>query len=200
MRKKIYEYNSFNEYKENNTTLFKHHIASFEKLPNGNDCIVTFENPDTKCGAMKFVYVDGVLHVQGDYGYASFNWYNKRNHILVYGTFSSFGYVLSKLVSVKEDDLYGWDYNLFNKDFKKLIEDRLNCGYEIDEEYREIPNCESLTDVISYFSDNYDNYGEDLHETGAYTLGRYVNERPYIWWFGLHSALKQLEEKGLFDE
>ena len=60
-------------------------------------------------------------------------------------------------------------------------------------------NINSLNDVISHFQDN-DKYGDDLFETNAYTLGRYVEVRPYLWWFGLQTALKLLEEQGVFKE
>ena len=59
---------------------------------------------------------------------------------------------------------------------------------------------ESIRDVINLFQDNDGEYGEDLHDTNAYSLGQYVAERPYLWWYGLQSALKQLEEQGVFNE
>lgn len=199
MNKKIYEYKSFDDYKENNKEVFKEHKATFKKLDILNDCIITFERPDSSEGAMKFIYIDGVITVQGDFGYAVYNWHNPRNHILAYGGFNSFGYVLSKLEAVNDNELYGWDYDFFTKEFNEFIKDRLECGYEIDKEHQEVPyGIEGLHNVATHFQ-NSDDYGEDLYESGAYTLGQYVNERPYLWWYGLQTALSILEKEGVFD-
>lgn len=200
MRKKIWEYKGYQEYKNENPDTFKEHVAVFQKLNVENDCVIIFQKPNSGEGAMKFVYVDGVLTIQGDYGYASFNWHNPRNHILAYGGFDSFGYVLSKLVSVKDDELYGWDEDLFHKEFREFVEDRKEGGYiEKDEEVDE-PSCYGLHDVASHFQNIDEEYGQDLFETNAYTLGRYVTERPYLWWYGLQTALNYLEGQGVFNK
>ncbi|MDQ7067777.1 MAG: hypothetical protein Q9M40_07280 [Sulfurimonas sp.] len=179
----------------------KKHKATLQNLPTGNDCIITFEDPDTSNGAMKFVYVDGALHIQGDYGNATFNWNNKNNHILAYGTFNSFGYVLSKLVSCNDNELNGWDSDLFAKEWEEFIQDRLEEGYTIEPDMTELPYAiENIHNVITFFMEHSEEYGNDLFDTGAYTLGQYVKERPYMWWQGLQTALDMLEQQGAFDK
>lgn len=194
MRKKIWQYKDFQEYKDENPDTFNKHVASFQKLEIGNDCVIAFENPNCSEGAMKFVYVDGVLTVQGDYGNASFNWYNPKNHILAYGTFNSFGYVLSKLEAVQREGIKDFDVDLFHIEFKEFIDNLIEGGYAVDDE---VPYVESQCDVVQYMNDNYEKYGGDL-EASDYELGMFVTERPYLWWQGLQTALKLLEDDGVF--
>jgi len=197
--KKIWEYESFQQYKEENKDTFEKHKASFQKLEIGNDCIVTFENPSCSEGAMKFVYVDGVLTVQGDYGNASFNWHNPKNHILAYGTFDSFGYILSKLEAVQREGIKEFEVDLFHKEFAEYIKNKKEEGCLNDDFDDEPPYAENQCHVVEYMNENYELFGGDL-EAEDYELGMYVVEQPYLWWSGLQTALKQLEEQGVFNE
>jgi len=197
MRKRMWEYKDFDEFKAENSDVFKNHKAFFTGLEVGNDCIIVFENPRCSEGAMKFVYVDGVLTVQGDYGNASYNWHNPKNHILAYGTFNSFGYILSKLEAVQREGIKDFDVDLFHIEFKEFISDKKECGYLDDDFDCEVPHVEGQCGVVQYMNDNYDAFGGDL-ELEDYELGMFVTERPYLWWFGLQTALKLLENQGVF--
>lgn len=200
--KKIWEIKSLKEYREIHKNMFENHVAKYEKLPNGNDCIIEFMNPIQREHWMRFVYIDGVLNINGDYGYAVFNWYNKENHILAYPTFKDIGYIMSKCVSSKHEDRKGFDMDLFHDEFKKFIEERKEEGCiseDTDNEDYDIPYCEDENDVINHFKHCGDKYGEDIWETGAFELGTFLSERPYIWWHGLCSALEQLEKNKIFE-
>lgn len=198
--KKIWKIESLEEYRELNKDMFKSHIATYQKLENGNDCIIDFMIPNKRDGWMRFIYIDGVLNINGDYGYAVFNWYNKRNHILAYSTFTSIEYIMEKCVSSEDRDIKGFDVDLFYDEFEEFIQDRKEDEYISKDEEFDIPNVECHEDVISHFKDNYDLYGDDLYETGAFELGTYLAERPYIWWHGLCSACEQLEKNKVFGE
>lgn len=191
--KKIYEIESLEDFKENYPNMFKDHIATI-KYSNGNDCIIDFKVPETNICAMKFIYIDGVLNINGDYGYAVFNWYNKKNHILSYLNFKDIGYIMEKCVSSLDSDINGFDVDLFHSDFESFIEDRKEDGSISPNDQYHVPYCETHSDVINYFKET-DEYGDDLYETGAFNLGTYLKERPYIWWYGLHTAIKQLESQ-----
>lgn len=198
MIKKIWEVESFTEYRELNSDFFKNHIAKYLKLQDGNDCIIEFAIPDARCGYMRFIYSDGVLTVTGDYGYSVFNWYNKKNHILAYLNFKGIGYAMGKCVAFKNDDVYGFDADLFHSEFEQFIADRKEEGYIKSDYDFDVPYCEDENDVINHFKNAGDKYGEDLYETGAFRFGTYMKERPYIWWHGLFTAIEQLEKDGVF--
>lgn len=198
--KKIWEIQTLKEYREIHKDMFKDHVAKYEKLPNGNDCIIEFMKPDKREHWMRFIYIDGVLNINGDYGYAVFNWYNKRNHILAYPTFTSMGYVMEKCVSSKHEDRKGFDVDLFHEEFEKFIQEQKDGGYISEDEEFDVPYVECHEDVVSHFKDAGDIYGDDLYETGAFELGTYLAERPYIWWHGLCSACEQLEKNKVFGE
>jgi len=195
--KKMWEYKDFDEYKKENSDTFENHKAFYTSLEDGNDCIIDFKNLFSSEGAMKFVYIDGVLTIQGDYGNASFNWHNPKNHILAYGTFNSFGYVLSKLEAVPREGIKDFDAELFQKECSEFIENLKESGVFESYDDIEIPYLENHCQVVEYMNDNYENFGGDL-EAQDYELGMHVTERPYLWWFGLQTALKMLEDKGVF--
>lgn len=176
----------FNKWKPN---IFKDHIATIV-YENGNNCIIDFKIPETNIGAMKFIYIDGVLNINGDYGYAIFNWYNKANHISVYHRFNSIGYIMEKAVSYKESDVFRFDEDFFMEEFVDFVDERISEGY-IDK-IIETPYCSNEKEVYAYFNENYNLFGDDLAETNVFNLGKYMTERPYIWWFGLQSALEQI--------
>lgn len=194
--KNIWEIKDLQEYREIKKDMFSKHVAKFTKLENGNDCIIEFMIPGQREFWMRFIYIDGVLNINGDYGYAVFNWYNSSNHILAHLNFKNIGYVMSKCKAARDAEVYSFSVDLFNKEFDEFISERKEEGY-IDEDF-EINTyyIEDEYDVISFFKDNHDEFGDDLPHVED--MGTYLNERPYIWWHGLHSALEQLEEKGVF--
>lgn len=199
MRKAIYKYEDYNEYKKENAAMWDEHKVSHQKLPEGNDCIITFEKPEHSDGAMRFVYVAGVLTIQGDYGYSVFNWYNKNNHILAYLSFDSFEYVMSKLVSGRGDDVFGFNSDLCEEDIMEFLKNRVEEGYleEIPNTY--IPYMENQCQATMFMIDNYDKFGGDL-EGSDYEPGKYLEERSHIQWFGLQTAIRLLDKQGAFKD
>jgi len=199
MSKKIYEIIDLDDYKNENKDLFNGYDATIEKLDgnDGRDCIITFKRTDTVQGSMRFIYINGVLSVNGDYGYAVYNWYNKNNHISAYGRFNSFGYILSKIVA--SGNYKKFSEELFFKEFDDWKQHLVDDGYITLKEKDLIEKPHSIcneNDVVNYF-DNFDTeLIDDIYEFGVYEFGAYVSERPYIWWYGLQTALKILEEKG----
>lgn len=197
MSKKIYEYESFQQYKDENTDTFKNHSVRYINLGLKNDCMIIFENPNCSEGAMKFVYIDGVLTVQGDYGTASFNWHNPNNHILVYGTFNSFGYILSKIESIPKEGIKEFNSDLFQEEFVEFINEKLEYGYDLIGLDFNQNQVENHCHVVELMNENYELFGGDL-EAEDYELGMYTTERPYVWWQGLQTALDMLEKEGTF--
>ena len=191
-------YKDLQDFKQNNPNLFKNHNASIIKLDGneGRDCIIEFKQPDTNAGKMTFTYIDGVLSISGDYGYAMFDWYNKNNHILVYPTFTNLGYVLEKCRA--SEDYYKFDEDLFFNNFREWRKQLVEDGYiESVDEIEEPFGMESSCDARVFFND-LEGKISDLWEHGVYDFGRYINERPFIWWHGLQIALEKLEQQGVF--
>lgn len=147
----------------------------------------------------RFIYVDGVLNINSDYGYAVFNWYNPNNHILAYTNFKNIGYIMEKAVGYKYEDVHGFNQDLFIKEFEEFVQERKEEGYICRGEDIETPYCEEQEDVINHFKHCGDIYGDDLYESGCLTLGTYLNIRPYIWWHSLNTALEILDKKGVFN-
>lgn len=198
--KKIWEIESLEEYRKLNKDMFKDHVATYQSLGKGTDCIIDFREPNSNLGWMRFIYIDGVLNINGDYGYVIFNWYNNKNSIKVYPRFTSIGYIMEKCVSAKKEDIKGFDIDLFYEEFEKFIQGRKDDGYISEDIEFDIPTIECHENVISHFMDNYYLYGKDLWETEAFELGTYLEERPYIWWHGLTSAIEQLTANGVLKE
>ena len=208
MSKKIWEIDSFDEFKNDNKDFFIKHKATLEKLKgnDGRDCIIKFERDNTTDGAMMFTYINGVLSISGDYGNVMFNWYNKNNHILAYGTFDSFGYILSKIVASEnykefDMDLADKEIREYMKEYSEQLKSDGNSCEKLDEliEEFEYNNLEMDFEYKNWVSENSEilsiNENESYH---LYTAGEYTKERPYIWWYGLQSALEQLEKQGAF--
>ncbi len=199
MEKKIWEINSLEEYRELNKDMFKEHIATYKKLENGNDCIIEFMKPNTREEWFRFIYIDGVLNINGDYGYAVFNWYNKNNHILSYLTFKDIGYIMGKAVSYTYEDVHGFNSDLFIKHFEDFIKERKEEGYINSSEDIETPYVEDIEDVINHFKHCGNIYGDDICDDGVFGFGTYLATRPYIWWHGLQTALEELFKRGVFE-
>ena len=200
MKKKIWKIDSLQEFRELNKDMFKEHIATYKKLENGNDCIIDFRKPNTKEEWFRFIYIDGVLNINSDYGYAVFNWHNRNNHILAYLKFKDIGYIMSKCVASHDDDIKGFNIDYFHEEFENFIQERKEEGYISEDEEFSVPYCEDENDVINHFKNCGDIYGDDIWESGAFRFGTFLNIRPFIWWYGLHTAIEQLNAKNIFED
>jgi len=181
---------SYEEYKEQNKDLFKNHQAKLTKL-DGKDCIIEFEKKDTNVGSMLITYIGGIISISGDYGYAMFNWDNRKNSILAYPTFKNFGYVLEKMVA--SEPYKEFDYGVFQEDFNKWKLQLVEEGY--DEDFIngvDIPYVEDRNDVVAYFK-NFSKI-DDLWEYDCYNFGTYLNRRTYIRWHGFIEAVNKIEK------
>ncbi|MFY4767489.1 hypothetical protein ACOTV5_02525 [Aliarcobacter butzleri] len=184
----------------NNGKIFDEHIATMTKLPTGeNDVYIHFESPKTSNGWMDFIYCNGVLTIQGDYGNCSLCWYNKSNTIEHLGGFAkNYGYFLSKLKSADKSDignsfLRGYESDECIKDVKKYFEE-----YEltISEEHEDWENYTGdHTEWVSFCR----KYGEDFFQDEdywdyAYDFGIVTVGRAYLYPYGLIKALEYLEK------
>ena len=198
--KPIYKINLIEEYIEQNKDMFSKHKATIEKLAgnDGKDCIINFKRDDTIDGAMMFTYIAGVLTVSGDYGYCVFNLYNKNNHILAFQRFN-LSYMLGKVVA--SEPMKGFNEDKFHDDFIEFVDTAEEEGY-IDIAKSQslkdnMPRPENSHEVYDYFK-NFTEI-EDVYEYGVYDFGMHLKARPYIWWYGFQTALKQLEDAGVFE-
>lgn len=185
--KNVWEYSSFEEYKEENKNIFNKHDIEYIEL-GGKNCILKFKELDTEIMAITFTYVDGVLTISGDLGYAVFTWNNPKNHILAHLNFKSIGYVMEKCVAYKDEDVNEFSSELAQKYLTEIFEE-----YEL-KDMDDIPYFESSFDRDCWCYDNADNLFDCAYETGIYKVGDYLGERPYLWWTAFHLALKKLEE------
>ena len=184
----------FEEFKKEYSSLYDNHIATIQELNgnNGRDCIVRFKNPNSMEGSLMFTYIDGILSISGDYGYAMFNWHNKKNHILANLGFDSFGYVSEKMVA--SDKVTDFDSDLFHLDFDKWKKQLIEEGHDSDFiDSIDTPYVEDESDVINFFK-NFTKI-DDVCEYGCYQFGMYTTWQTYARWYGFQEALKQIEER-----
>lgn len=183
-----------------NEKVFDDHIAKSIKLPTGeNDVFIHFQSPKTSNGWMNFIYCNGVLSIQGDYGNASFCWYNKRNTIEVLAGFAhNFHYFLSKLVSSEGNDIGGTLLQEYDSD--ECIKDVENYFKENDltilEDWEDDwqSNTSDHIEWITFCRENGAEFfqDEDYWEY-AYSFGRYTVDRAYLYAYGLIKAVEYLE-------
>lgn len=184
---------------EENKDMFDKHVVKKIDLPTGgaHDCYISFRDPATSNGAMEFIYIGGYLTIQGDYGNASFTWYNPRNSIEVMAGFAeNFGYFWGKQQSAQRCSLPNvslmeWDSAECFNTVKNYIRE-----YEI-----EVPDCdwedkvESWLDWFSFLN----RYGDDYFGDEYYDLfeaGYKVVDRAYILTYGFIKAVEALHVKG----
>jgi len=191
--KKIWEIAGLDEFKSEYENMFSHHTIDYKSL-GGNDCILSFAEQNKYAESLKFLYVDGILTITGDYGSAIFNWHNKSNHILAHLKFNSLGYIMEKCVARDENDVKGFDSDLAVKEFQDILDEN-----EVEYE-EEIPYFESAMHRDAWMYENANSIIDEPYETGLYTVGDYLQDRVYIWWFAFHKALNLLEEELLATE
>ena len=192
-------YNSLDDFISDHKTMFDKHIATKTMLQN-NDCILTFAEPNTKERHITFVYIDGYLHIQGDYGCASFTWHNPRNTIEQLASFANgIGYFLSKMESggrsvTPSSLMKEWDSDVcisqvseyFKDNEIKLDED------EFDDWKR---NTESFSEWMEFLNENGANFFQDEdYYTYGYDFGVITNIKCFIWAYGLIKAVEFLEK------
>ena len=198
------DYKDLEEWIEDgNSDVFDKHIATRIDLPTGkNDCYIHFENPEDSNGWMDFIYCNGTLTIQGDYGNCSLCWHNKNNHIEALAGFASnMGYFLSKLESAERSSIPHRYMLEFDQDLciKEVHQHFIENEQEIDEE--EFENWEWHTESHHTWVNFIMNNGEkffngdyDFSEYG-YDFGQYLHGRTYLWCYGLIKAIEFLEKK-----
>lgn len=194
-------YNSLDDFISDYKTMFDKHIATKTMLQN-NDCILTFTEPNTKQRHITFVYIDGYLHIQGDFGCASFTWHNPRNTIEQLASFANgIGYFLSKMESggrsvTPSSLMKEWDSDIC---ISQVLEYFKEHEIEIEdwEEYYDWKQyTESFSDWTVFLNENGANFfqDDDYYEY-AYDFGVTTNIKCFIWAYGLIKAVKFLEKE-----
>ena len=185
-----------------NSKIFDNHIAKVKRLPTGeNDIYIHFESPTTSNGWMDFIYCNGVLTIQGDYGYSAFCWYNKRNTIEVLANFANnLGYFMSKLVSAESCNIGGTFFQDFDTD--ECIDDIETYFREneltISEEWRDDYQRYATDNIewITFCRENGEDFFQDEdYREYAYSFGRYTTNRAFIQAYGLIKAVEYINKK-----
>jgi len=186
---------------DNNKHIFDKHIATRTNLPTGkNDCCIHFEDPETSNGWMDFIYCNGVLTIQGDYGNCSLCWYNKTNSIEVLANFAwNMGYFLSKLESAERCEIPNRYALEFNQDacIEQVEKDFEDSEKTINEEF----------DAWEYHTEDYHSWIAFCREDGEkffqdqdaweymYNYGQVNTQRAYLWCYGLIKAIEYMEKE-----
>lgn len=193
-------YNGLKDFLIENKNMFDSHIAIKTMLDNNNDCIIRFAKPDTKEQIITFVYIDGYLHVQGDYGCASFSWYNPRNTIEKLAEFAgNEGYFLSKMLSsgksvAPSSMMKEWDADIcIDMVLEHFKENEIEVGNNFDN-WRK--HTESFSDWAVFLNKNgADFFDDDDYYEYAYDFGLATNTKCFIWLYGLIKATDFLKNK-----
>jgi len=188
-------FNGMSDFIEKRGDTFDKHVVSKVDLDTGeNDCIVTFRRPDTRNGYMIFTYVSGYLHINGDYGNASFTWHNSSNTFFDMARFSnSLGYFLEKCISYESESLKEFDQDAC-----------IASVIEYFEDHEKIIDDEEFDDWRDRTYDHHDwiefvrNYGSEFFQDAdyweyAFDFGMSLKLRPYLWAYGLIKAAEALE-------
>ena len=183
--KEIWEYSSLKEYKKDKQHMFNEHKLEYVDL-GGKNCILKFKKPDTVVMAITFTYIDGVLTISGDLGYAIFNWCNQKNNILAHLNFKNIGYIMEKCVAYKEEDVRCFDSDLAQKELAEIFEEN-----EVDLD--RLPYFENKYERDCWCYEKAEELIRDAFETGIYKVGDYLGVRPFLWWTAFHLALEELE-------
>lgn len=180
---------SLEEFIEQNKDMFEDHVATVTKLPTGSqDIYIKWKDPKTSNGAMEFVYVGGYLTIQGDYGNASFTWYNSKNTLDDMARFSkSFGYFMSKCSSAERSEipnsyLNDWDGDQCVENVKQWIND---YELEVDDDSRWESYTESYWQWVDYCCNRADSdgFGDEAYE--LIDLGVVYKDRAYLFAYAL---------------
>ena len=151
---------------------------------------------------MDFIYCNGVLTIQGDYGNCSFCWHNKRNTIKILAGFAwNLGYFLSKLESAGECSFGG----TFLREF-----DTNTCIKDVENHFKEnkltfSKNWKDKDNWKKYTSDHFNwmifcrehgrEFFQDEDYWNCYSFGIYTVDRAYLYAYGLIKAMEFLEKE-----
>jgi hypothetical protein len=173
-------------------TMFDNHIAERIDLPTGaNDCYIKFKDKATSNGAMDFIYINGYLTIQGDYGNSSYSWFNRNNTIEVLAGFASnIGYFLEKIQSTDgRDGLYEWSQDRCIDTVQNFIDE-----YDVELTARN-DDWENHTESHCEWINFMYKYGDTLNDDdySLYDAGNFVRTRFYIHAYGLIKAMEYLK-------
>lgn len=194
------KYKSLEDFIEKNKDLFAKHVGTYTKIPTGKwDAIIRWKDPKTNNGHMTITYINGYLSITGDYGNASWTWYNPKNTIEWMASRNT-GYFMEKCKSAEIGDNGRW----------MMIYDQNECietvEKYIDEYELEIPEPEySFEDWRKHTSDKHE-WHQFLREEGnkifgddhcewTYDAGNILHPRVYVWQFALRSMVAWFKEK-----
>lgn len=185
---------------DGNENVFDTHIAKRIDLPTDkNDCFIHFQSPNTSDGWMDFIYCNGTLTIQGDYGNCSLCWHNNNNTIENISKFASnMGYFLSKLessepCSIPNKHMMEFDSEVCIKEVQEYIKEnelKISDDFEYWENETEHHN-RWVTFCQKHGKEFFNDY--DFWEY-AFDFGQYLNGRTYLWCYGLIKAIEYLEK------
>lgn len=186
--------------------LFADHVAVLDEHHNTQwDCIIDFRNPKGSDDWFRFIYLNGYLTIQSDYGHSIFNWGNPKNAMSWMANLKNPGYILEKCVasSVIECGSHFKEYNstVAVIEYNDWVEN-FKLEWKENEDHDHICNLnfpklnlesyelmrESINDkLFTYMKynniDDYDNIPE---------FGIDIHRRFYVQWAALYYVCAQL--------
>ena len=188
--------------------LFADHMTVIDEHHNTQwDCIIEFRNPKGSDDWFRFIYLNGYLTIQSDYGHSIFTWCNPKNSMTWMANLKNEGYILEKCVASSIIDC-GSHFKEYNEthaynEYKDWIEN-FKEEWKENEDHDYICNLNFPTlnfesydrmkesvyvKLYKYMNDNDLNY-DDLHEFGID-----IHRRFYVQWAALYYACEQLWTK-----
>ena len=188
--------------------MFKDHVAILDEHHNTQwDCIIEFRNQKGSEDWFRFIYLNGYLTIQSDYGHSIFTWGNPKNSMSWMAGLKNEGYILEKCVASSiiecgsnfkhyDESLALTEYNDWIINFKeewKENEDHdtivnLNFPKLNFESYDRMK--ESVYVKLYNYLYNNDLCYDELHEFG---IG--IHRRFYVQWAALYYACEKLWSK-----
>ena len=188
--------------------LFADHVAFIDEHHNTQwDCIIEFRNPKGLDDWFRFIYLNGYLTIQSDYGHSIFLWYNSKNSMTWIANLKNEDYILEKCVAssiidcgshfkeYNETHAYN-EYKYWIENFKEEWKENEDHDYICNLNFPTL-NFESYdrmkesvyVKLYKYMNDNDLNY-DDLHEFG---IG--IHRRFYVQWAALYYVCEKLWPK-----
>ena len=188
--------------------LFKDHVAYLDEHHNTQwDCIIEFRDPKGSEDWFRFIYLNGYLTIQSDYGHSIFTWSNPKNSMSWMAGLKSEGYILEKCVASSiidcgsnfkyyDESIALNEYNYWIANFKEEWKENEDHDTIVNLNFPTL-NFESYdrmkesvyVKLYKYMIDN-DLCCDDLNEFG---IG--IHRRFYVQWAALYYACEKLWPK-----
>ena len=184
--------------------LFKDHQALIidENFATETKLIVDFKQPDNNQDWFKFIYVDGILTIQSDYGHSMFTWWDKKLGINWISLREDEGYILEKCLCSSVNSIgepfKEYDEREAKKAYSKMV-DNIRANYAVKPGDFPRFDCSDYFEMINsvnrlyIFCNDYDISEEYINTY----MGVITSRRFFVQWAALRKAIGQLVNKGI---